>query len=761
MPKKEDDIFARLNPEQLDAVQTTEGHIRVLAGAGSGKTRALVSRYVYLVRDLGISPKNILCVTFTNRAAEEMKMRVRRELGDLDLGYICTFHAFCALLLHEDINKINFPKDFVVLDKEDWRSMLLRIFADMGLTLKEATIQQKIDEVLEAKKLQADTYIDYFYKLNNDELKEKFSQKGIERNQEIFLRFLYEQKKCFGVDFNDLINFAVYILEKFPDVAKKWQDRIQYVMVDEFQDVSAKQYSIAQILSRKHKNLFIVGDSDQTIYSWRGSHVKLILDFDKKYKDAKTILLLKNYRSTPQILSAANSLIEHNTVRYPKELKPVKKAGPKPLYFHAASDVDEAEWVCKKIKELCDLTKKTKRAKGKEAAIKSDAKQKTDEAAALRDVAILYRAHYISRALEEAFIKNDLPYRILAGTEFYGRREIKDMICYLRMLTAADDVSFYRTVNLPSRKIGKNKIAAIKEYSDSHNCSAYAALKEMLAAGEKILSGTKAQNYVDTIEESRALLNDQNSYVYTVGSGTSKLGSVLQSILDKSGYEAFLRLEADQDRLDNAAEFKRAVNQAGFDDDASLEDFLRRAALFTDLDREDKKDAVKMLTIHAAKGMEFKYVFLCGMNEGIFPSRKVQTPEDMEEERRIAYVAMTRAKDGLFITDAEGKANDGIFKYPSRFVFEAAGSDMKNFDIETPLDKRLVDESQKIIKYDESRLKAAATQFKKGDRVRHKVFGDGTIVLVNDKAFCYTIKFDDLATERSVQWTAPLKGIVS
>ena len=734
--KSDHDIFARLNPEQLDAVQSTEGHIRVLAGAGSGKTRALVSRYVYLVRDLGISPKNILCVTFTNRAAEEMKMRVRSELGDMDLGYICTFHAFCTLLLHEDINKINFPKDFVILDKEDWRSILLRVFADMGLTLKEATIQQKIDEVLEAKKMQADTYIDYFYKLNNEELKEKFSKKGIERNQEIFLRFLYEQKKCFGVDFNDLINFAVYILEKFPDVAEKWQDRIQYIMVDEFQDVSAKQYSIAQILSRKHKNLFIVGDSDQTIYSWRGSHVKLILDFEKVYKDARTILLLKNYRSTPQILAAANSLIAHNAVRYPKELAPTKKAGPKPLYYHAPSEEDEAKWICKKIKEL----------------------RKTGN---LRDIAILYRAHYLSRSLEEAFIKNDIPYRILAGTEFYGRREIKDMISYLRMLTVADDVSFYRTVNLPSRKIGKNKIAAIKERADKFDCSAYTALKGLLAQDDPILKGTKAQAYVDAIEESRALLNDKNSFVYTVGSGTSKLGSVLQSILDKSGYEAFLRLEADQDRLDNAAEFKRAVNQAGFDDDATLEDFLQRAALFTDLDREDKRDAVKMLTIHAAKGMEFKNVFLCGMNEGIFPSRKVQTPEDMEEERRIAYVAMTRAKDRLFITDAEGKANDGIFKYPSRFVFEAAGEGMKNFDIEKPLDKGLVEQSQKIIKYDESRLKAAATQFKKGDRVRHKVFGDGTIVLVNDKAFCYTIKFNDLATERSVQFSAPLELIAS
>ena len=762
--KSDHDIFVRLNPEQLDAVQSTEGHIRVLAGAGSGKTRALVSRYVYLVRDLGISPKNILCVTFTNRAAEEMKARVRSELGDMDLGYICTFHAFCTLLLHEDINKINFPKDFVILDKEDWRSILLRVFADMGLTLKEATIQQKIDEVLEAKKMQADTYIDYFYKLNNDELKEKFSQKGIERNQEIFLRFLYEQKKCFGVDFNDLINFAVYILEKFPDVAQKWQDRIQYIMVDEFQDVSAKQYSIAQILSRKHKNLFIVGDSDQTIYSWRGSHVKLILDFDKKYKDAKTVLLLKNYRSTPQILTAANSLIARNTVRYPKELSPTKKAGPKPLYYHAPSEEDEAKWICKKIKELCGLSRKSKAKQKADEAAAASLGLATDSSAAptnLRDIAILYRAHYLSRSLEEAFIKNDIPYRILAGTEFYGRREIKDMISYLRMLTVADDVSFYRTVNLPSRKIGKNKIAAIKEHADRCDCSAYTALKGLLAQDDPILKGTKAQAYVDAIEESRALLNDKNSFVYTVGSGTSKLGSVLQSILDKSGYEAFLRLEADQDRLDNAAEFKRAVNQAGFDDDATLEDFLQRAALFTDLDREDKRDAVKMLTIHAAKGMEFKNVFLCGMNEGIFPSRKVQTPEDMEEERRIAYVAMTRAKDRLFITDAEGKANDGIFKYPSRFVFEAAGEGMKNFDIEKPLDKGLVEQSQKIINYDESRLKAAATQFKKGDRVRHKFFGAGTIVLVNGKAFCYTIKFDDLATERSVQFSAPLELIAA
>ena len=723
-----DDFLSKLNEEQSQAVETTEGPVRVLAGAGSGKTRALISRYCYLVRDVGISPQNILCVTFTNRAANEMKVRVRRQLGDQDLGYICTFHAFCTLLLHEDIHRLNFPKDFVILDKEDWREIMLRIFSDMGLTLKETTVQRKIDEVLEGKKLQADTYVDYIYKLNNDELKEKWSQPGINQNQEIFLRFLYEQKKCFGVDFNDLINFATYILENFPDVREKWQERMQYVMVDEFQDVSLKQYRIAQILSAKHKNLFIVGDSDQTIYSWRGSHVRLILDFDKKYPTAKTILLNKNYRSTPQILKAANTLISHNTVRYPKELEPTVASGKKPVYYHAVSEEDESKWICEKIKKL---TKKNKRC----------------------DIAILYRAHYLSRSLEEIFIKEDMPYRILAGTEFYGRREIKDSICYLRMLTAADDVAFFRTINTPSRKIGKTKQKFLRDWAEEHSTSAYQALKENV--GTPMFQGTKASDYIRAIEETRDMLPHPESSAPTIHT-QAKLGDIFQSILDKSGYEAFLRLEADQDRLDNLAELKRAVNEAGLDDDATLETFLQHVALFTDLDREEDKDSIKLLTIHAAKGMEFPYVFLCGMNEGVFPSRKVQTPDDMEEERRIAYVAMTRAKNGLYLSDSEGKANDGIFKYPSRFIFD---SGLENLEIEQELDESLVEQARKVITYDEKRLENMRTLLSVGDRVHHKTFGDGTITLVNANAFCYMVKFDSVETERSIQFSAKLEKL--
>ncbi len=727
---KQSDYLSRLNEEQTQAVKTTEGYIRVLAGAGTGKTRALTSRYCYLVRDVGISPQNILCVTFTNRAANEMKSRVRAMLGDMDLGYICTFHAFCTLFLHEEINALNFPKNFIILDKEDWREIMLRIFSDMHLTLKETTVQRKIDEVLEGKKLQADTYINYFYKLNNEELKEKFTnpEKPLDQNQEIFLRFIYEQKKCFGIDFNDLINFTTFILENFPHILEKWQKKMEYVMVDEFQDVSAKQYRIAELLSAKHKNLFIVGDSDQTIYSWRGSHVKLILDFDKKFPDAKTIVLAKNYRSSPQILAASNSLISKNTVRYPKALIATASEDEKPLYFHAPSESEEAAWICKKIKKL-----------SKEVPY--------------RDIAILYRAHYLSRSLEEALISNNIPYRILAGTEFYGRREIKDLVCYLRMLTAQDDVAFYRTINTPSRKIGKQKIAAIKTYAEEHNCGGYQALKALLAEKSPVFKGTQAEAYIEAIESVSDMLPHPESKAPLLHKQAS-LGDLLQALLDRTGYEAFLRLEADQDRLDNVAEFKRAVNEAGLDDDASLEDFLNHVALFTDLDRDDKKDCVKLLTIHAAKGMEFPCVFLCGMNEGVFPSRKVNTPEDMEEERRIAYVAMTRAKKKLFLSDSEGKANDGIFKYPSRFIFDA---ELKNLRLEKKLDEGLIEQAQKVITYDEARLAAMKTLLAPGTRVTHPIFGKGTITLVNNEASCYIIKFDGMETERSIQFSAKLE----
>ncbi|MDR3088137.1 MAG: UvrD-helicase domain-containing protein [Azoarcus sp.] len=704
-----------LNPEQRQAVQNTEGALRVIAGPGTGKTRTLTERYGHLVATLGIAPKNILCVTFTNRAANEMKRRVRAKLGDLDLGLICTFHAFCVQMLKEDIHVLNYPKNFIILDVEDQKQILLKVFADMGLGLRDTTIQRTLDEVLEARKLFATSYINDIYELDNEALRAR-ALHATSRDEEIFLRYLYEQKKCFGCDFNDLINFAIYILERFPDVRQKWANRMQYVMVDEFQDVSERQYKIARILAEKHGNLFIVGDPDQTIYSWRGSHVRLFLDFPKKYPTAQTIALTANYRSTLQVLAAADALITHNIAHYPKTLVAVKASGARTLYYHAKNERGEAEWMAARISAL------------------------HAEGIALGDVALLYRAHYLTRALEECLVDKGLPYRIFSGIEFYGRKEIKDVIAYLRMVTSGDDIAFLRTVNTPLRKIGKKKLDTLKEYAEAQNLSLYEALKENLSS--PLFAGTQARQYVDAIECLRA---------HHTG---MQLGDVLQSLLDRSGYEEFLRLQGDQERLDNIAELKRAVDAMGVDEDATLEDFLTRAALFTNLDGEEHRDTVKLMTIHAAKGMEFPYVFLCGMNEGVFPGHRVTTPDEMEEERRLAYVAMTRAMTQLYLSDSEGAANDGIFKYPSRFIFELGP---EHLDYVVPLDPQLEADARAHIRRDEAALSLRRTAFSSGERVIHPVFGVGTIITVNASELCYTILFDALKTERSIQLGAALE----
>ncbi|MDR2764978.1 MAG: UvrD-helicase domain-containing protein [Tannerella sp.] len=711
-----EDYLEKLNREQQEAVRTTEGAVRVIAGAGTGKTRTLTSRFSYLVSTLGIAPNHILCVTFTNRAANEMKRRIRAALGDLDLGYICTFHAFCTRLLKEDIHVLNYPANFIILDVEDQKQLLLKIFGDMGLTLRETTVKRVMDEVIEARKLYATGYIDDIRELNNEHLKARFSQAG-DRDEELFLRYLYEQKKCFGCDFNDLINFATYMLEHFPDVRRKWSDRMQYVMVDEFQDVSKRQYALAQMLSETHGNLFITGDPDQTIYSWRGSHVQLFLDFDRTYPEASTLLLTTNYRSTPEILVASNTLIEKNEIRFPKTLTALKASGRRPLYFHAKSGKEEAGWMLTEIETL--------RKNGVSPG----------------HIAVLYRAHYLTRAIEECFVEKGLPYTIFSGIEFYGRREIKDVICYLRMVTTGDDIAFLRTVNLPPRKIGKKKLAALKDTADERNCSLYEALKLHLRNGN-LFAGTQAMHYVEAIEQVRK----QRAGL--------TLGDMLQALLDRSGYEAFLRLQGDQERLDNVAELKRAVENAGQDADASLEDFLARVALFTNLDGEERRDTVKLMTVHTAKGMEFPYVFICGLNEGVFPSRRISTPEEMEEERRLAYVAMTRAMERLYLSDSEGVGNDGIFKYPSRFIFDAGREHM---DCVAPLDAQLEESARSYIRREEEALNCRRPAFVAGDSVIHPVFGQGRVMAVYSGEGCYGILFDSLKTERSIHFGANLQ----
>jgi DNA helicase-2/ATP-dependent DNA helicase PcrA len=694
-----------LNQQQRRAVLTTEGHVRVIAGAGTGKTRTLTQRFCYLVSELGISPRNILCVTFTNRAAQEMKQRIRAKLGECDLGYICTFHALCVQILRDEIFRLNFPKNFLILDVEDEKQILSTVFENMRLSMRQRSIHTIIDEVLEAKKFTT-AYIEKLCFAPAGQLKHEAEQ-AADLDEAIFLNYMYEQKKCYGCDFNDLINFALYLFSHYEDVRTKWQDRMQYVMVDEFQDVSEKQYRIARILSEKHGNLFVVGDPDQTIYYWRGAHVEMILDFDKKYKDAKTVTVTENYRSTPEILAATNKLILKNTIRFSKELTAVKPHGPKPQYYHASDEKDEAKWIYTNI------------MKCHEAGIQ------------LKKIAVLYRAHYLTRFLEEYFIERQLPYKIYSGVEFYSRREIKDIVCYMRMLYTGDDLSFIRTINRPTRHFGRKRLNILRENATRSSLSLYETLKRQLDA--PYVKGSSAEQYVMAIEDSRAL------------SEKLKLSDLLQHLLNQTGYEELLRKEGDQERLDNVAEFKRAVERVD-KEELTLSEFLDRIALFSNLDQEER-DAVKLMTVHAAKGNEFSAVFLCGFSEGIFPSRRIETPEEMEEERRLAYVAMTRAQNRLYISDSAGIANDNLFKYPSRFIFDIGG---EYLDFIQPIQNVL---EQPV---DVKEATCTAPVYKVGDRVVHKVFGPGMITAVNRSQSCYDIKFDKLATMRNLSFKAPL-----
>ena len=696
-----------LNAEQLDAVYATEGPVRVLAGAGTGKTKALTARYCYLADLLGIDPGSVLCVTFTNKAAAEMKQRIRSLLGDFDLAYICTFHSFCVRMLKEDIHVLNYPANFILLDEEDQADMLQKVYSDMGLTLKELPIRRAVDYI--GRRKGADDYIELIEKMNNEPPTAMDNVGAADRLPEIYMRYIYEQKKTYALDFDDIIVFAHHILVNYPDIRNKWQQRMQYVMVDEFQDVSPRQYEIARILSGMHRNLFIVGDPDQTIYTWRGADVNLILGFDKMYPDANTIVLSDNYRSTPQVLNPANRLISHNECRYPKALNPVGAAGVLPRMYHARNEKDEASWIAANVARLIEDGKKPS------------------------EIAILYRAHHVSRPVEDALMKSELQYVIFSGTAFYQRREVKDVLSYLRMLTTADDLAFLRTHNTPSRGIGRKKLDMIRARAQRDGTTLYEALIALLDTPE--MRRTEARKYVETIESCRKCVD------------TMSLGDLLQLVLDRSGYEEMLRGLSEWERLDNLAELKRAIDEAGHDDDASLDTFLSRAALISNMDRSaDTEHAIRMMTVHTAKGMEFDCVFVCGLCEGQFPSKRSSGPDDIEEERRLAYVAVTRAKSMLFLSDSEGFGHDRSAKAPSRFIYEMG---LENLLLERPMPVQPVLPQP---------MAGAGEKpgFKVGSRVGHPVFGLGTIIAVDSQKQNFTIQFDKITTTRNLRFGAPL-----
>ncbi|MCL2665123.1 MAG: UvrD-helicase domain-containing protein [Defluviitaleaceae bacterium] len=697
------DILSALNDSQISAVTATEGFLRIVAGAGSGKTKALTHRYAYLVKNGGIQPRNILCVTFTNKAAGEMKRRVRQMVGDgYDTALITTYHGFCVRVLRPDMDKLFYPENFLILDIGDQKKILEEIYETLELKLDYASFQKTLKKISLFK---ADTgYVPQLV----DPTHAIGPENTASLDETVIKMYLKQQKKVFGLDFDDLVNFTFYLFGKFPEVLEKWRDQLHYIQVDEFQDSSNREMRLLDMLCGKHKNLFVVGDPDQNIYEWRGARVEIFVDFDKTHVPAKTVILDRNYRSTPQVLDAANCLISKNQMRIKKDLFTKNTAGMPVIHLHARDEKAEAEWIADEIK-------KTVKNGGKYS-----------------DCSVLYRAVYLSRNIEQALVNGNVPYQIWGGVRFFDRMEIRDMIAYMRLVAFKDDLSFLRVINVPRRQMGKNRIAYIKACAEEENCCLYDSL--LAHVHDTPLRNTDALAFVEMTEHFRDT---------AFSSGPPPPSEILQQLMEKSGYERYIREAGDMERLDNLAELQKTVveYERSYGETLSLTEFLKQLALLHDENNlEESRDCVRLMTIHTAKGLEFPNVFITGLTEGVFPSSRTleeRKAAGLEEERRLCFVAMTRAKERLYMTESEGFGNGGAKKLPSRFLF----------DIDENLYERIGVIPQDLINEMRKKLPPSAAAQKNrmvlGERVNHPLFGEGTIQSIDESAGVYQILFDN------------------
>jgi DNA helicase-2/ATP-dependent DNA helicase PcrA len=713
-----DIILNNLNEQQLNAVTETEGYIRVIAGAGSGKTRALTSRFAYIVDQLGVNSSNILCVTFTNKAAQEMRKRVKKILNhQVDLSLITTYHGFCVQVLREEINKIQYPNRFVIMDIEDQKTILREVFSELAFDSKVFTFKQVIRAISRIKSEQK--YLNFI--LEDDVFEPKSDL------EKIFYRYLNKQKRNFALDFDDLLNFTLYIFEKHKDVLNKWQNRIHYIQVDETQDTSEKQFYLIELLSEINKNLFVVGDPDQTIYEWRGARPEILVDFDKKFEETKTIFMNQNYRSTPNILELGNTIIRNNKIRLEKDMYTSNVSGIDVQYFHAKSDFEEGEWIANEIKRLI-----------------------FEFGIDYSDVAILYRANYLSRIIEQSLIKENIPYLVFGGVKFFERKEIKDLLSYLRLLCYNDDFSFLRVINTPSRGLGKKFTENLIKIAERDNLSLFDALVKNLNSIE-----LKRDGSIEFVRIINELLPKINKI---------KVSDLIKEILDITGLTRLYRTDGDSERLENIRELQNSLIHLESIDDLSLENYLQEISLYTDLEDNDDSQKVKLMTIHTSKGLEFPYVFICGLTEGVIPSAislKERRKRALEEERRLVYVAITRAEKALFLSDSEGyNFNTGMNKIPSRFLLEIYDTlKIKKGELNDELINQTINYVKKsnneFENYDFNQINKP--EFSINELVDHKIFGIGRIIEINIDKEIYTIFFEDKKFKREINFD--FKGI--
>lgn len=684
------DLDKLLNKNQKEAATYLDSHLRIIAGAGSGKTRVITYRIAYLIDEIGVDPRKILAITFTNKAANEMKERVVDLLGVHALGsLICTIHSLCVRILRQHINVINYPSNFTIMDEEDQKALIKKIYNQLQIDAKTISIKSMIATISN-------------YKMANitpeKALEFAGSFQGEIKKAKVYKEYLEYQENHFLLDFDDLLLKTVYIFENYPDVLEKWQYRFQYIHVDEFQDVGNIEYRLVKLMSDKAITC-VVGDPDQTIYSFRGANVNYILDFDKDFKPCKTIILNQNYRSTGNILNISNCLIRKNQNRLEKELFTEATGGGEVIHYTAKNEQDEAEYICSEIEKII-----------------SDV-----DGVNYRNFAILYRANYLSRTIEQCLISHGIDYRIFGGLKFFSRKEIKDALSYLQLVCNGEDLAFERIINVPSRGIGKKTMENIQAVAKNNHVSLYEALTLF---SDQIKLSSKAK------KEIRILV----AAIEKAKQSNLPLHEMFENLMNDIGYIEMLNKNLEENRIDNIHELQRSIyefeNQNP--DLATIENYLQEIALYTDNDDNDDSQYVSLMTIHMAKGLEFDYVFVLGLSEGIFPSFRAlsESDEGIEEERRLAYVAFTRAKKQLYLTDSEGFSfvTDSP-KISSRFVEEIGKEGIKHLGtrprfktsnyINTNLSKdELVGNNQ-------------VSDWASGDFVIHDTFGKGVVVKVN------------------------------
>lgn len=687
-----ENILDTLNEKQREAAETIDRPVRIIAGAGSGKTRVLMARIAYLIEEIGILPFRILAITFTNKAAKEMKDRLYSLIGDQAKDVrISTIHSLAVRMLREDAQSAGYPKNFAILDPDDQKSLINPYYRKHKIQKKEispASVLSYIskkktagispEEAKEAAEVpEAMIYAD-FYSFYQDQL--------------------FEKK---AMDFDDLLINAEHLLKTNKEIRTKWQNRLDYIHVDEFQDVDPIQYSMIRFLSSPNSELCVVGDPDQTIYTWRGASVDIILRFDKDFPDSKTVILDQNYRSTKAILDASNALIANNKGRIKKDLFSNREGDEKIVEYEGDSDDDEALFIAKEILRL----------HGKKVPYK--------------EIAVLYRANYLSRTFEKALRQAGIPYIVYGGIRFFERAEIKDILSYLRMTLPPNeedpkqismDLPLKRIINNPRRGIGDTTLARLEDLAESKNINMYTALSDT----SSFASGTakKLNAFHNMIEKLKKELENHTFDEY------------VDVVLDVTGYRKMLENAHEEDRLDNLMELREDMAQSMLDNpETTLESYLEDIAIYTNQVELAVADSVSLMTIHSAKGLEFDYVFIGGLNDGIFPSQRSvnESRAGLEEERRLMYVAMTRARKKLFITYSSGFSfNMDTVKTPSRFLLEVPDKYIEGRD----MDEAVSDNSQprKPSRTLNDRRVKKTDKYRNGDLVNHKKFGEGVVM---------------------------------